>query len=275
MASTSYGNRLLDFSDHFVLSSGTVAIDCERDLVLCLYYRPKGEYMLPKGRKNVGESLQAAAQRETWEESGYTCRLLEHSLPTRTPQPPQMPHTEPIAIQQRSSVGIRKIIFWYVAQVDSSDRPTEDTQEEGEDFQVRWVCRKDAPSTMSFAEDGKIVEKALSAVPRRCPGPDQSMSPLQGWFLDFSIDIRVLGFLCISLGGSVVYDQLDIKYPQHPDNLTDWDGFGIVERKEDIIRLVNEYRSELCALLRIEKEECPEMTVCNLNPELRSFLNPS
>jgi len=261
MATESHDDRRLDFSDLFVLSSGTVAIDSDKDLVLILYYRTKGEYLLPKGRKNVGESLQAAAERETWEESGYTCRLLQHNFPTRTPQPPRRPHTEPIAVQQRLTDGIRKIIFWYVAQADSSDQPTAQTQEEGEDFEVRWVCRKDAPSTMSFEEDRKIVEKALSAVPCRFPGPDQSFSPLQCWFLDLSVDVRGLGFLCISLGGSLVHNQLEIKHPQHPNNLTDWDGFGVVEKKEDIIRLVNEHKSELCTLLRIEKEECSLMKV--------------
>ena len=255
MTTTSYDNRLLDFSDHFVLSSGTVAIDRDRDLVLLLYYRPKGEYLLPKGRKNVGESLQAAAERETWEESGYTCHLLGHNFPTRTPQSPRMPHTEPIAVQQRSVDGVRKIIFWYVAQANSSDRPMAQTQEEGEDFEVRWVCRKDAPSTMSFVEDRKIVEKALSAVPCQLPKPGQLISPLRDWFLDFSIDARRLGFLCISLGGSLVYNQLEIECLRMPSNLIDWDGFGIVERKEDIIRLINYNKSELCALLRIEKEE--------------------
>ena len=81
-------------------------------------------------------------------------------------------HTESIAVQQRLSQGIRKIILWYVAEVDSSYHQFADTQEEGEDFEVRWVCRKDAPLTMSFEEDRKIVEKALSAVPPRLPGPD-------------------------------------------------------------------------------------------------------
>lgn len=169
---TAQDDRRLDFSDQFVLSSGTVAIDCHRNLVLLLYHRPKREYLLPKGRKSSGESLQAAAQRETWEETGYSCRLLAHNLPTRATHPIGPLHTEPIAVQQRLSQGIRKIIFWYVAEVDSSDHQIADTQEEGEDFEVRWVCRKDAPSTMSFEEDRKIVEKALSAVPPRLPGPD-------------------------------------------------------------------------------------------------------
>lgn len=38
--------------------------------------------------------------------------------------------------------------------------------EEGEDFEVRWVRKEAAPSTMSFLEDQKIVEKALSALSR-------------------------------------------------------------------------------------------------------------
>ena len=44
-------DRVLDFSASFVLSSGTVSIDCSKGLVLILYYRPKEEYLLPKGRK--------------------------------------------------------------------------------------------------------------------------------------------------------------------------------------------------------------------------------
>lgn len=62
-----------------------------------------------------------------------------------------------------------------MAQVDSSDCQVTQTHEEGEDFEVRWVCREDAPSNMSFLEDREIVEKALSAVPCRLLGSDQSV----------------------------------------------------------------------------------------------------
>ena len=61
-------DQLLHLSDEFVLSSGTVPIDIHNGLVLLLYCRPKGEYMLPKGRKNVGETLEDAAIRETFED---------------------------------------------------------------------------------------------------------------------------------------------------------------------------------------------------------------
>ena len=157
-------DRFLDISNDFVLSSGTVPIDYSKHLILLLYHRPKGEYLLPKGRKNVGETLQAAAIRETTEESGYRCRLLEHHLPTRAPNLPSSLHTEPIAIQQRFHQGIRKIIFWYVALVDSSDPQIENTQEEGEDFESRWLPVEEAAATISFDEDRRIVETAIGAI---------------------------------------------------------------------------------------------------------------
>ena len=120
--------------------------------------------MLPKGRKNVGESLEAAAVRETLEESGYKCTLINHHLPTKALNMDDSLHAEPIAVQQRMSEGIRKIIFWYAAQVDSSSQPMSGMQEEGEDFEVRWADAKDAACQLSFADDRRIVEKALEAL---------------------------------------------------------------------------------------------------------------
>lgn len=84
---------------------------------------------------------------------------------------------------------------------------------------------------------------------------------LREGYLDSSINPRALGFLCISLGGSLVYGQQDVINPQAIGNLTDWDGFGIVDTKEDIIALINDFKPQLCALLRIEKEEYPDLKV--------------
>ena len=179
---------LLDHSDNFVLSSGTVPIDIFKGLVLLLFFRPKGEYMLPKGRKNVGETLEAAAVRETMEESGFECRLFKHQLPTKAEQLKDSQHTEPIAVQQRMNQGVRKIIFWYISEVDSSALQVPDTQEEGEDFDVEWVRMEDAPSKCSFVEDGKIVEKALEAVPRPHMVLAPSVSELRDARLNASVD---------------------------------------------------------------------------------------
>ena len=131
--------QLFSFTDSYVLSSGTVSIDLPNRRVLLLYYLPRQEYLLPKGRKNVGESLEAAAVRETREESGYQAHLYPHSLPTGATLLQSSKHTEPFAVQQRlTQKGVRKIIFWYLANVDSSATPLADLREVGKDFEVCW-----------------------------------------------------------------------------------------------------------------------------------------
>ena len=162
-------DRILDLSDTFVLSSGTVPLDISKGFVLLLFYRPKREYMLPKGRKNVGETLEAAAVRETTEESGFECRLFKHKLATNAQQLTEPEHSEPIAVQQRVSQAVRKIIFWYISEVNSGSQRRLDTQEEGEEFDVEWVPMEDATSKCSFVDDRKTVEKALEAIPRSLP----------------------------------------------------------------------------------------------------------
>lgn len=49
--------------------------------------------------------------------------------------------------------------------------------------------------------------------------------------------------------------------PHKVEANTDWDGIGIMETQESIVRLIRDFRAELCAMLRIEKEECPSMKV--------------
>ncbi|KAI9841876.1 MAG: hypothetical protein M1837_000346 [Sclerophora amabilis] len=160
--------RLRDFSSDFVLSSGTVSIDIPNSVILVLYYRHQKEFLLPKGRKNVGETLEAAAIRETMEESGYQCQLLEHNLPTQAPRlKPGSWTTEPIAVHQRVTNGLRKIIFWYLAQVDSSRPRVLNTQEEGEDFDVHWIRSDVAAAKMTYEEDREVVDRALAAVAQR------------------------------------------------------------------------------------------------------------
>jgi 8-oxo-dGTP pyrophosphatase MutT (NUDIX family) len=64
-------NRSLHLYESFVISCGTVTLDIDRSKVLVIYLRKTGEYYLPKGRKDVGEQLEATAVRETYEETGY------------------------------------------------------------------------------------------------------------------------------------------------------------------------------------------------------------
>lgn len=157
-------DHILEFSEDFVISAGTVPVDIPERVILLIYHRSKHEYMLPKGRKHVGDILEATATRETYEETGYGCRLLKHKLPTRATRLETEEHAESFAVQQRMSGGVRKIIFWYLAKVDSTSEQKLGTQEEGEDFEVYWASFEDASAKMTFKDDSKIVEKALEAV---------------------------------------------------------------------------------------------------------------
>lgn len=159
--------KILDLGEDFVLGSGTVCIDPDKGLMLLLFYRAKNEYLLPKGRKDRGEDLEATATRETFEESGFPCQLTKHKLATNAPDTTgdRDLHREPIAVQQRMKDGARKIILWYVSQADSSGYWTAGTQEEGEDFETRWLPIQEALKTLSFLDDRKIAARAVDAFP--------------------------------------------------------------------------------------------------------------
>ncbi|KAK2813127.1 hypothetical protein FQN50_000804 [Emmonsiellopsis sp. PD_5] len=161
----SHDTPTLHFSDQFVISCGTISVDLSKSLVLLLYCRTRQQYHLPKGRKDVGETLEAAAVRETFEESGYKCSLLPHNLVTLAPDfQVSQAHTEPIAVQQRRSMGAHKLIFWYLAQVDSLETPAVGTQEAWEDFEVRWVAMNEAAGMVARQADQQVVARAVEAV---------------------------------------------------------------------------------------------------------------
>ncbi|RGP81098.1 nudix domain-containing [Fusarium longipes] len=163
-------DRSLFFSDQFAISCGTVTIDVPRSKVLLIYWRKTGEYLLPKGRKDVGESLEETALRETFEETGVKVQLLPVNIASlaTTPQGNDRPKTttEPIAVSQRVTKGVLKVIFWYVAMADSTIAPEEGTQQDGEDFDTAWVKFDDVESTISWEDDRQIVSKAIAAVQR-------------------------------------------------------------------------------------------------------------
>ncbi|SPN97579.1 uncharacterized protein DNG_01091 [Cephalotrichum gorgonifer] len=170
------GDRSLHFSDQFAISCGTVSLDVERSKVLLVRSRKTGEYLLPKGRKDVGEPLDQAARRETFEETGIRAQLLPVAIDTLATFPSSLAQidrprlvTEPIAVSQRVANGILKIIFWYVAAADSATVPEEGTQQEGEDFDTFWAEFDDVLSTLSFDDDQRIAQAAIAAVRRGLP----------------------------------------------------------------------------------------------------------
>ena len=157
--------RSVHFSDEFVISCGTVSVDTTRAKVLLIRWRKTGEILLPKGRKNIDESLQQAAIRETFEETGYQASLLPLEFPTlaTSASDRQRAITEPIAVTQRNAGRKLKIIFWFAAEVDLEKPREKGTQQEGEDFEPIWLDVADAIPSLTFEDDKDIVKKVILA----------------------------------------------------------------------------------------------------------------
>ncbi|KAF8206561.1 NUDIX hydrolase domain-like protein [Mycena galopus ATCC 62051] len=167
------------FSEDFVVSAGCVLFrrhDSNGGLQICvLHDRNTDEWMLPKGRKDCGESIQAAAVRETFEETGYPCVLLPVRMPTRAPAPGVNGAdavavlegvTEPIAVVVRdmSNVGRGiKIVWWYVARTTGEPRVL-GTQTAWEAFDPEWVDVDGAAGRLTFQSDRETVARAVELV---------------------------------------------------------------------------------------------------------------
>ncbi|KAJ4268820.1 hypothetical protein NW762_002890 [Fusarium torreyae] len=161
--------RSLFFSDQFAISCGTVSLDIKKVKVLLILWRKTGEYMLPKGRKDLGEPLERTALRETFEETGVQAQLFPVDIASlaTTANGKGRPKaiTEPIAVsQRRASGGVLKIIFWYVAIADSTTPPEEGTQQENEDYETVWADFEDVSSVLSHEDDRRITRAAIEVV---------------------------------------------------------------------------------------------------------------
>jgi hypothetical protein len=80
-------NMIFTPSERCTISCGTVCVDPRASKVLIIFNRRLGIWQLPKGRKNIGEDLQSAALRETYEETGVQANLLSLKIRTRSTTP--------------------------------------------------------------------------------------------------------------------------------------------------------------------------------------------
>ncbi|KAK2781545.1 hypothetical protein FQN52_001577 [Onygenales sp. PD_12] len=166
-------NRSLHLSHSFVISCGTVTVDLIHKKLLLITWRTTGECFLPKGRKDIGETLEQTALRETFEETGHRVELLPLRIQTLATVPAILDSaekhnkiTEPVAVQQRvTKEGALKIIFWFAAKGNSAERQEKrEVQQEGEDFDTMWVSFEDSLKTLSFDDDRQIAGEVLHHV---------------------------------------------------------------------------------------------------------------
>jgi 8-oxo-dGTP pyrophosphatase MutT (NUDIX family) len=161
----------LHHASNFVISCGTVTLDLQQSKALLIRWRnPDGgvELMLPKGRKSIGETLEDAALRETLEETGYQAALLPLPVPTlATPdETAQQSHltTEPVSVTERYRGDVRKIIFWYAAQADSTLTPQRGVVQEGEDFEAVWADLSSVVDLVTHDTDRHVLMEVLRLV---------------------------------------------------------------------------------------------------------------
>ncbi|KND89847.1 hypothetical protein TOPH_05444 [Tolypocladium ophioglossoides CBS 100239] len=184
-----------DFTQRFapshdlIVSCGCVPVDPPRRKVALLHDPSTNTTQLPKGRKNIGEDLLAAALRETHEETGLVVEALPLRVATRA-TPSQalldahahiearpnvgdvtdwLPSCEPLAVCAYRCDGTlaSKLVFWYAARGDSTATPRTDTREPWEQhLQLEWVDARHAAARMTHAADAQVVEKALADMRR-------------------------------------------------------------------------------------------------------------
>ncbi|KAJ5930976.1 hypothetical protein N7466_006469 [Penicillium verhagenii] len=161
-------------ADKYVESAGTVLFKLSTREVCILHQLFREEYILPKGRRNLNESRQATAIRETTEKTGISCRLLPVNLVSRvrpTAENEDLPDKaarlfkgscEPIMLRTRCiREGEIKLIWWFVAAVNEGEPISflEEYKLDVEFHSYDTVLRE-----LTFKDDRDLVEKAIKLV---------------------------------------------------------------------------------------------------------------
>lgn len=195
------------YSHEFVNCAGSVLF--RRDAsgappqVCILHNRKNGQYVLPKGRQDIGEAPSQTAIRETCEETGNRCQFLPVQMTTRATPPDQDVEdepreikdcTEPFALTVRKArSGSVKLIWWYITlyTTESPDERDGPTQTASEDYEAVWctiqpddgVLRGDElkagitaenaacsiAARLSLEKDGEVLKKAVQLVTQTYP----------------------------------------------------------------------------------------------------------
>ncbi|KAJ7630098.1 NUDIX hydrolase domain-like protein [Mycena polygramma] len=161
---------------NILLGAGMVVFQPATMKVVVVFEREKKFWFLPKGRKDVGESLEQAALREAYEESGYRVEFLPLYTDSRAPRPPGTPaaaslfNCEPIFIGIQSYDARKRgnrisppgeyLSFWYVGQI-----PADAVREEGTgmpdevNYEAHLMTVEDALKCLS-RDEARVVDYA-------------------------------------------------------------------------------------------------------------------
>lgn len=165
------------FCDEYHCSAGSVLFrfDTPKPQICILKNLRTSEWVLPKGHKDLGESIEQAALRETFEETGYECEFLPTDILTRVPPPgvssgdmarEAVGATEAIAItvRQLDATGRNvKFVWWYITQI-TSTRKQLNTQMITEALESHFFDAEEAIRTLNRPGDRDVAKRALELV---------------------------------------------------------------------------------------------------------------
>jgi 8-oxo-dGTP diphosphatase len=118
-------------------AGGVVLRPGEDGIELCVVHRPRyGDWSLPKGKLDAGETFEEAALREVEEETGLRCELGR----------------ELQSSQYVDSKGRPKIVrYWLMEAVDGEFQPNDEVDE------LRWMTPHEAVDALTYERDRELV----------------------------------------------------------------------------------------------------------------------
>ncbi len=112
-------------------------------LQMVVVHRPEQQdWSFPKGKLEAGETLDVAALREVWEETGMTCELLRF-----------IGHTEYVDRKGRQ----KTVAYWIMAATEGTFSPNEEVDE------LRWLHLDEASRLLSYPRDQELVAVLIAA----------------------------------------------------------------------------------------------------------------
>lgn len=122
----------------------------------CLVHHAAGHWAFPKGHIDAGESREAAARRELYEETGIlTCKLDTGHI-----------FTERYSFE-KDNARYDKMVTYFLGLVETKEPVAPKEAFKGEISEARWVSYYEAKELMTFPEGKKLLEEVCAYLKTR------------------------------------------------------------------------------------------------------------